>query len=398
MMRLALARAQGNDRDVFGCNCNELPCGRIYGVPIKFSIYLVFFFLYSLGGFVSMHAPWWCFLCLALGSFAILLLTILVHEFGHGLTARHFGGEILYILLWPLGGLCFHTMPDARTRHEKLWHDWWVVLMGPLTHLIMIPFWIVVEYSVLLAFGMAYSFSDILSGLNPLSGQGVIARHPEVRQHGWGASLLLQLCATAIQLNVMLFLFNMLLPMFPMDASKLLCTGMQLLGTPVQVAAKRFIYISGVSAIALFTFAIYDLYISISKEGVEAYIQHVSSAMGLGLLPVQFSVLAAMGLAFWGGKQTLNLKQLADDRQLHIHPLFCHVPFSTKSVRDIAHGRPDCFVERREDVYESETAPAAPQAPQATYGAVHIRDGQIHRRPHGTDDPSAARRQVVVMQ
>mmetsp|Transcript_89922 Transcript_89922/g.160010 ORF Transcript_89922/g.160010 Transcript_89922/m.160010 type:complete len:400 (+) Transcript_89922:37-1236(+) len=399
MMRVGLLHAQGHDRDVMGCNCNELPCGRIYGVPIKLSIYLVIFALYSLAGVAGMNAPAWCIILLGLGGFLILILTILVHEFGHGMTAKHLGGEIIHILLWPLGGLCVHTMPEIRTANEKLWNDWWVTFNGPLTHVLMVPVWVVLIALLFAAYGLSYSAADFWSDLNPCAA-GSLSRHPNVVEKGWGAVLLLQLCSTAISVNAILFLFNVLFPLYPMDCSKLLCTGMQLCGTPVQRAARRFIWISAASVLLLLAVMAWNIYQAIATAKEED-IKHMLQSSGLGLLPVHLSVLTGLGLAVWGGKQTYEMKKLSDEKRLHTHPLFSHVPHSTRNVRDIANGRPDLLVEKTVDMYEGEAVEDAIAVPRAqNYGAVRMVGGQIIRermpQPQGNGD--ALPRQEIVVQ
>lgn len=382
MMRMGLAHERGDDH-FGGYNCNELPAGSICGVPIKFSIYLVLFLAYSAAAripqLIHMGAPWWAVLGLILGGFLILILTILVHEFGHGLTARRLGGEILYILLWPLGGLCFHTMPRHHSKQQKLQNDWWVTFNGPCTHLLMVPCWAVVSYCLYCAFGLQYSALDFLNDLNPLTASGSRAVSSDVVQQGWGAVLLLQLCSIAIHINVILFLFNILFPMFPMDSSKLLVTGLQLCGMAVQRAAWSFIYVSGTCAVILLALAAYNTYVWVKHSSPGSF-ENARERLSMGFLPIPLHILLMIGLGFWGGKQTYELYQLATDKQLHRHPLFCHVDTKTTRVRDIDNGRPDLFVEKRSDDYwDVDSRDPVPDAPQG-YGAVQIIGGQIVRQ------------------
>ena len=53
----------------------------------------------------------------ALGTYAMLFLIVLLHEFGHCFGARHSGGEADEILLWPLGGLAFTSPPHTALAH-----------------------------------------------------------------------------------------------------------------------------------------------------------------------------------------------------------------------------------------------------------------------------------------
>lgn len=52
-----------------------------------------------------------------LGSYVILFVIVLLHEFGHCWGARHTGGEADEILLWPLGGLAAVRPPHTARAH-----------------------------------------------------------------------------------------------------------------------------------------------------------------------------------------------------------------------------------------------------------------------------------------
>jgi len=57
-----------------------------------------------------------------------VILTLLIHEFGHAMIARHYGLQP-HILLHGWGGLCFHE-PAREPRHDAL-----IILGGPLTQI-----------------------------------------------------------------------------------------------------------------------------------------------------------------------------------------------------------------------------------------------------------------------
>lgn len=56
----------------------------------------------------------------------IMTISILVHEFGHALTGRHFGGGTPRIVLWAFGGLAYYQ-GGPLTRSQRFW----MVFMGP---------------------------------------------------------------------------------------------------------------------------------------------------------------------------------------------------------------------------------------------------------------------------
>jgi stage IV sporulation protein FB len=62
---------------------------------------------------------------LVLAWIVCMLVSILVHEYGHGLTAKVFGGSPS-IVLWGLGGLCY-----SQTERQTIGQRLAVILMGP---------------------------------------------------------------------------------------------------------------------------------------------------------------------------------------------------------------------------------------------------------------------------
>src|SRR5690606_32338461 len=116
-----------------------------------------------------------------------LFLCVLLHEFGHALTAQRFGISTRNITLLPIGGLAqLERMPDNPV--EELW----VALAGPAVNVVIAAVlgavWFVTE-------------GPGATGAVTLAGGSIVER--------------------LMVVNVVLVLFN-LLPAFPMDGGRVL--------------------------------------------------------------------------------------------------------------------------------------------------------------------------------
>jgi Zn-dependent protease/CBS domain-containing protein len=123
----------------------------------------------------------------ALTLIVLLFLCVLLHEYGHALTARRFGIGTLHITLLPIGGVALLESMPKDPRQEVL-----VALAGPAVNLVIA--------------GVVY----VLLGLTSRP-DAVFGIHP-------ARTGLLQGLLSA---NLLLALFNML-PAFPMDGGRVL--------------------------------------------------------------------------------------------------------------------------------------------------------------------------------
>jgi len=179
--------------------------GRVFGITIRMHIVFVICAIVLVGmelprGENAPHVSLTTVLIHALGSYAILFVIVLIHEFGHCFGARYCGGEADEILIWPLGGLAYTNPPNTPSAHMI------TTVAGPMVNVIICAITSVVIVAWVGRLGAV--------PWNPL--------HPT-----WPA--VVSIIPTTAQLWVMrvfgisylLLLFN-LLPIFPFDGGRIL--------------------------------------------------------------------------------------------------------------------------------------------------------------------------------
>ncbi len=160
--------------------------GRMFGIDIfmhwTFPLLLLF-----VGGSALMQGEPLAVALEGVGFVAAVFACVVLHEYGHALTARRYGVATRDITLLPIGGVArLERMP------ENPWHELWVALAGPAVN-------------VVIAGGL----------LLTLFLMGNVGRALDVSLLG-GAFL-----ARLMVVNVVLVVFN-LLPAFPMDGGRVL--------------------------------------------------------------------------------------------------------------------------------------------------------------------------------
>jgi Zn-dependent protease len=137
-------------------------------------------------------------------------VSILVHEFGHGLMSRVFGSTPS-IVLWAMGGLCY-----SQAERQSLGQRLAVVLAGPAAGLAL---YVLVMIASSAIYGLTaaehLSVTKVLLNLRPSFDDLVSAQRRFPSEISWHAYWSL------IQINLFWSLFN-LLPIWPLDGGAIM--------------------------------------------------------------------------------------------------------------------------------------------------------------------------------
>mmetsp|Transcript_58189 Transcript_58189/g.108953 ORF Transcript_58189/g.108953 Transcript_58189/m.108953 type:complete len:281 (+) Transcript_58189:42-884(+) len=245
------------------------------GIPIYVHIFLIAFYVWRLSDeeaaaqrrhglpdyTKAAHIALTCTL-----SFVILFVTVLIHELGHCAGAKLVGGRVSRILLWPLGGLAFCSSGGGAKG------DLLVALAGPFTHVPQYVAWFAL-----------YQLS--VRSEKELGNWGPTARG---------------ICHSAMNLQILLAVFNLLVPVYPLDCSQVIIAFCRLCG-----ASKR-------------ASAFFMVLLSLMCIGVL-----VASMVGVLHLPFMSMGLSGFNLLMvaWLGFQTYQLYSKISARTEGDHPL-----------------------------------------------------------------------------
>jgi stage IV sporulation protein FB len=137
---------------------------------------------------------------------ASVFLSILVHEFGHGLTAKYLSHQRPVVTLYLMGGLCSY---DAEERHP--WKRAAVIAMGPGAGFLL--------------FGLVLGLGLWVLGVARVWPFGMIVLHspPSWLFDGpvWLSTSLVVAYDDLLTINLFWGLFN-LLPIYPLDGGQLI--------------------------------------------------------------------------------------------------------------------------------------------------------------------------------
>ena len=175
----------------------SIKIAKVFGIPvfIHWSFGLLFIwiaYLTMINGLGMKFFLWYS--ALFIGIFVCVVL----HEFGHALTARRYGVKTRDIILSPIGGIArLERLP------EKPWHEFLVAIAGPLVNVFI--------FLSLLLINFAFGISDL-----QLAPDFKLLMEDLLQ-----GSFLAFMFTLLIVLNLFLAIFN-LVPAFPMDGGRIL--------------------------------------------------------------------------------------------------------------------------------------------------------------------------------
>jgi len=179
-----------------------VPVGRVAGVVVR--VHWVFIVLVVAGVIMTLprHQSGIGF---RLPALAALLVLSFLHEMARVFACRRVGGETDEIVLWPLGGLGEHHTPRDPRQELKS------VLAGPTLHALLLPVFGLVLFAATRSWAVALP--------NPLDlGRSVYFLGGADGTVSWWVIVLWSFHAA----NIVLLLFNLLVPMHPSDAGSVL--------------------------------------------------------------------------------------------------------------------------------------------------------------------------------
>jgi Zn-dependent protease/CBS domain-containing protein len=233
--------------------------GRFAGIDVY--IHITFLLLLGFIGFTAyLTGGTWASALESVAYIAVLFGCVLLHEFGHSLTARRYHIPTRDITLYPIGGVArLERMPDKPLQ------ELWVALAGPAVNVVIA--------------GVLFVILLVSGELTPLARMGI------VEGPFW---------ERVMYANLTLVLFN-LIPAFPMDGGRVLraflamnmdyTRATQIAATLGQGAALLFGFI-GLFSNPLLIFVAFFIWMAASQES-----SLVQMKSALGGIPVNRAML-----------------------------------------------------------------------------------------------------------
>eukprot|EP00270_Netrium_digitus_P002258 TRINITY_DN12544_c0_g1_i1.p1 TRINITY_DN12544_c0_g1~~TRINITY_DN12544_c0_g1_i1.p1 ORF type:complete len:285 (-),score=48.84 TRINITY_DN12544_c0_g1_i1:158-1012(-) len=223
-------------RNIIGLS---IPLGRLFGIPVRmhvlFPAMCVCLAIYGAGW---KNWSWVLFYIVLFGP--LLAICVLIHELGHCWAARNVtAGHVDHILLWPLGGLAYVGHGGGPKDDIK------VALAGPATHIPQLLFWLIIL---------------IILRHHNLS----ITIYLPLKEHFFS-----NLASASVRMNIILFVVNLLIPVFPLDGGRIFADALLLAGVPSNRSATIVMVVAFVMGVL---FVIYGVYRSVSCVLIGLYV------------------------------------------------------------------------------------------------------------------------------
>ena len=138
---------------------------------------------------------------------ACVFVSILVHEFGHGLTTRWLFRNNPAIVLWAMGGLCFSQGEERDLKKRAA-----VIIMGPVAGFLL--------------FGLVLGLGLAILGIGEVWSYPIIVHQPPawfLHMPTWASHSILAAYEYLLFINLIWGVLN-LLPIFPLDGGQLTST------------------------------------------------------------------------------------------------------------------------------------------------------------------------------
>jgi Zn-dependent protease/CBS domain-containing protein len=181
----------------------------VFGIAVELHITFILFFFLLLFMVVAGYG-------ISSGILALILIiflfgTVLAHEFAHSLVAKKQGREVSKITLLPIGGLASVDIPE-NPREEFL-----ISFAGPLFNFVFAGI-------LILIFALVYpdNFGDYMSDAVNEYVQVYIYNNPGAETSILDISTIPNALGTLIWINLVLGIFNLFLPAFPLDGGRVL--------------------------------------------------------------------------------------------------------------------------------------------------------------------------------
>lgn len=187
-------------RRVFGEGDNPLtwsiPLYTAWGIRVRIHLVYVVWIIAQLLWSIPQQSVGFEYMAIGMAS---LLGLVLLHEYGHCVACRWVGGEADQILLWPLGGLAY-CAPPPNWRADLI-----TTAGGPAVNVLLVP----IFAAALWAGGAGETLV-----FNPFGPNAVLA------SPALGSYWLIALW-WLYYTNWVLLVFNLLMPMYPLDGARI---------------------------------------------------------------------------------------------------------------------------------------------------------------------------------